>query len=85
MINIIGAKYISGYELELTFNSGLVTSVDLSEELSGEVFEPLRNIENFKKFFINSDTGTIEWANGADFAPEFLLDLAKQQQHLHVV
>ncbi len=28
---------------------------------------------------INPDTLTVEWSNGADFAPEFLYELAQQQ------
>jgi len=84
MINILNVKYLNSYEIELTFSSGLIAPIDLSDELSGEVFEPLKNIAVFKQVYLNSDTGTIEWSNGADFAPEFLLELAKEQQQLHV-
>jgi hypothetical protein len=38
--------------------------------LWGEIFIPLKNIDYFKKFKLNPFT--IEWENGADFAPEFL-------------
>ena len=84
MIGINKVQYISGYVLELLFNTGVIGMVDLSEELSGEIFEPLKDIGTFKQVYLNPDTGTIEWSNGADFAPEFLFELA-QQQHLHVV
>ncbi len=83
MINVSNLRYLDGHEIELTFSSGLIASIDLSDELSGEVFEPLKDIANFKQVYLNPDTGTIEWSNGADFAPEFLLELAMQQQHLH--
>lgn len=49
--------------------------VDLEKELYGEVFEPLRDKDLFKQVFLTSRT--IEWPNGADFAPEFLLEIAK--------
>jgi len=48
--------------------------MDLSEELHGQVFEPLRDLEVFAQVKINPETGTIEWPNGADLAPEFLLE-----------
>ena len=84
MITISKVTYLGDYEVELTFKSGLSCAVNLSDELSGEIFEPLKNITVFKQVYLNPDTGTIEWYNGADFAPEFLLELAKKQQHLHV-
>jgi len=77
-------KYLKEYELELTFSSGLTAIIDLSDELSGEIFEPLKDFVIFKQVYLNPGTGTIEWSNGADFAPEFLFELAKQQQHSHV-
>jgi hypothetical protein len=52
--------------------------VDLSEELSGPVFEPLRDIDYFKQF--QCVGSTLEWSNGADFAPEFLYQLAQSQE-----
>jgi len=34
---------LPGYRLELRFNNGEAGIVDLSDELDGEVFEPLKN------------------------------------------
>ena len=67
--------YEGGYRLRLTFNDGTTKEVDLDEELSGPVFEPLRDVQFFRKVRLNQDTGTIEWPNGADFAPEFLSEI----------
>jgi hypothetical protein len=65
---------LKDYQLRLAFNDGKVKDLDLKNELYGEVFEPLKSIEFFKKVYVNLDTGTIEWPNGADFAPEFLYE-----------
>jgi hypothetical protein len=73
MIWGVNATYVEKYKIKITFNDGLVKIVDLSEELDEGVFAPLRDIDTFKKFHISANT--IEWENGADFAPEFLRGL----------
>ena len=67
---IIEAKYVSGYRIELLFNTGLRKTVDFSHWLKGPVFEPLKNRTEFRKFFIAG--GSVCWPNGADIAPETL-------------
>lgn len=57
--------------------------VDLENTLKNELrkfFIPLRDIRYFKTFKIRLNT--ITWDNEADFAPEFLLELGKQQQEI---
>jgi hypothetical protein len=66
------AKYLGNYSIWLRFADGAEGEVDLSSELEGEVFEPLRNQDFFKTFVLHSELKTIVWPNGADFAPEFL-------------
>lgn len=73
-LHVIDAVYLKDYKLRLTFNNGVVKDVDLRDELYGEVFEPLKDVDLFKQVTVNSDTNTIEWPNGADFAPEFLYE-----------
>ena len=68
--HITEAKYIDGYKLWLKFNDETEGPVDLSSELYGEIFEPLKDISYFKQFSIRGNT--VAWKNGADFAPEFL-------------
>ncbi len=73
-LHVTSVSYIEDYRLRLTFNNGAVMDVDLKDELYGEVFEPLRDLSVFKQVFLNPDTNTIEWPNGADLAPEFLYE-----------
>lgn len=69
-IHVEQAKYINGYKVWLSFNDGSEGEVDLSSELYGEIFEPLKDILFFKSFTLEGHT--LSWSNGADFAPEFL-------------
>nr|VFK32289.1 MAG: Protein of unknown function (DUF2442) [Candidatus Kentron sp. MB]VFK35277.1 MAG: Protein of unknown function (DUF2442) [Candidatus Kentron sp. MB]VFK77177.1 MAG: Protein of unknown function (DUF2442) [Candidatus Kentron sp. MB] len=68
--HVTQAKYIDDYIVWLSFNDGARGRVDLSSELHGEVFEPLRDKAFFKSF--NLEGHTLSWPNGADFALEFL-------------
>ena len=70
-------EYLESYKMKVTFSNGAEKEVDLEKELYGEVFEPLKDLEKFKRAKVNSDTNTIEWENGADFAPEFLYEKLK--------
>ena len=70
--------YLKDYQLRLEFNDGQVKDLDLRNELYGEIFEWLRDAELFKKVYVNPDTGTIEWLNGADFAPELLYETGQE-------
>ena len=75
-LHINEAEYLNDYKLNLKFNNNEIKQVDLAKELYGEVFEPLKDIKKFKKFFISHNT--IEWENGADFAPEFLYSIGQK-------
>jgi hypothetical protein len=69
-LKVIKAEYIDNYKVMLTFNNDIKREVDLTYELDGAIFEPLKDIDYFKNFYI--DCNTISWKNGADFAPEYL-------------
>ena len=77
-LHVIDVLYLEDYKLRLEFNEGTVKVVDLKNELFGEIFKPLLNIELFKQVKINPDKNTIEWENGADFAPEFLYEIGEK-------
>ncbi|HKA66336.1 MAG TPA: DUF2442 domain-containing protein [Solirubrobacterales bacterium] len=70
---LIEAAPLDGYEVRLRFADGLAADVDLSYLLEfGGVFELLRDIEYFRRLFV--DGSTIAWPNEADIAPETLYD-----------
>jgi hypothetical protein len=75
MIEVANVKYIDNYRIWLEFNDGKSGIADLSESLWGNIFEPVKNPVYFKIFKLSSIMNTIEWDNGADFAPEYLYEL----------
>jgi hypothetical protein len=74
-LEVINAKYLNNFRIYLEFNNGISKTVDLTNELEGEIFSPLKNKEYFKQFTIKYNT--IEWENGADFAPEYLFQIGE--------
>ncbi len=77
LIDVTNAEYVERYKLLITFDDGARKIVDLETYLDGEVFLPLRNVDFFKNFIVNKDTGTVEWSNQADFSPDFLYEIGK--------
>ncbi len=78
-LHVTAFEHLEGFRLRLFLNSGNDLVVDLTNELDGEIFAPLRDPAFFAQVRLNEETGTIEWPNGADFAPEFLAQLGLQQ------
>lgn len=70
---VVDARYVRDHVLWLRFEDGSEGEVDLSNELDGAVFEPLKNVEYFRNFSL-AEYGTVTWPNGADLAPEFLYE-----------
>ena len=83
LLHLVSVEYLDNYQLKLMFNNGIEGIVDVEQELYGEIFEPLKDKNLFKKFFVTSRT--IEWSNGADFAPEFLFEIAFNKQSVNAI
>jgi hypothetical protein len=74
IIHIDLVKVIPPYRLELLFDNGVRKQVDLRRELYGPIFEPLRDPAFFALAFVDENSRTVTWPNGADFAPDFLYE-----------
>ena len=72
--DVIEARYVSEFTVWLKFRDGTIGEIDLTSELTGPVFEPLRDVAVFRQFQIHPEFHTLVWPNGADLAPEFLHD-----------
>ena len=75
---VIEAEYRGEHMIRLKFNDGVEETIDFAQWLDGPVFEPLKDISYFQRFFLEG--GTVTWPNGADIAPETLHELAKSRQ-----
>lgn len=73
LIWVTEAKYVSGYKIKLIFNNGIKAVVDLKDNIRGKIFQPLKDIEYFKRFKQNK--WTIEWDCEVNFAPKYLYKL----------
>ncbi len=74
MNDVVEVRYVREYVVWLRFQDGTSGEVDIHPSFKGPVFEPLRDIEFFKKVRVDSEIGTIVWPNGADVAPETLYE-----------
>jgi len=78
MVWIIDAKYVKDYQVWLRFNDSTEKVIDFKAKIFSEkraVFMPLKDIEYFKKVYLNKESDTIQWPNGVDIAPETLYGL----------
>jgi hypothetical protein len=66
------ARHDDAYRVWLRFTDGAEGVVDLSDELHGPLFEPLRDPALFAQLRLHPELHTVVWPNGADIAPEFL-------------
>lgn len=73
MLKVIDIDYCGDYMLAVTFNNGVTKTANLEPYLHGEVFGELRDLSKFIQYGLTPVT--IEWANGADLAPEFLYEI----------
>lgn len=79
MVHVIGVNCLEGYRLWLEFDNGAIGQVELESELWGEMFAPLKDQGTFASVKVDPELGTIVWNNGADLAPEFLLERLQQE------
>ena len=75
---VVEVRTLEGYKLWIRFKDGVTGTVDLSAELWGPMFEPLKDMALFSQAAIHPELETVTWPNGADLAPEYLYKAAQQ-------
>jgi hypothetical protein len=71
-LRIISVEPLDGYRLRLTFNDGMVTDADFTDDLWGTLGEPLRDLAYFRQVRVDEEARTIVWPNGLDPDPYVL-------------
>ena len=82
ILRILSAEVSGPNSLTLSFNDGSERRVNLLPLLEGPMFVGLREPASFSLVRLNRVTGTVEWPNGADLAPEALHDLPQERAPL---
>lgn len=75
--DIVKAEYVSDYKIKISFADGANGIADLKEIISkGGIFSDLKELDNFKNFFIHDELKVLTWQKEIDIAPETLYLLA---------
>jgi Protein of unknown function (DUF2442) len=79
---VVSVVVVPPYGLRLGFDDGVERVVDLTRDLWGPMFEPLKDPDYFAKVIV--DRGTVAWPNGLDLDPLVLhgdFEPAPRPQH----
>jgi hypothetical protein len=72
-VDVVSARYLRDYKIELTFANGKSGVVDFTKFIDkGGVFARLSDPDFFKRFQVNEELGIVTWENEIDVAPEVL-------------
>lgn len=79
IVHVTRVQVVGPYSLELEFDNGVHKRINLRRELYGEIFKPLRDPACFAQAYLDPDSRTVTWPNGADLAPDFLLQMEPEE------
>jgi hypothetical protein len=67
-------EIVAPYRIRITFADRLVRTIDFRAVLEGDLYGPLRDLNQFNTVSIDPEVHTLVWQNGADFDPATLHD-----------
>lgn len=70
LIRVVDVEFLHDYTMLLEFSNGEKRIVDFLPLFKHKIHEELKIHENFIQFALTP--WTLEWYNGADFAPDYL-------------
>jgi hypothetical protein len=78
---IVAVQALEGYRLQITLADGTRGEVWLVDWLFGPVFEPLTDVAQFQRVFVD-EFGAVCWPNGADLAPDAPCERIRTASHV---
>ena len=69
---VIEARILKDYTVELVFDDLKKGIIDLRKYLGRGIFKELLDKKKFRRMKVDAELGTICWPNGADIAPDTL-------------
>ena len=61
------ATYLGGYCFRLVFSDGTKGELDLEDQLWSEIFEPIRDPDEFRRFEVHHELNTFDLAERGGF------------------
>lgn len=74
--DIVAALPLRPHVVRVVFADGQVRDADIAPLLDGPVFQPLRDPTAFEQVYVDEETRTVAWPNGADLDPDVLYEAA---------
>jgi hypothetical protein len=74
LYRIVKLAILPHHRLHVEFDDGTAGTIDMADELTGPMFEPLRDEMLFSKAYLD-EFGVVCWPNGADYAPDAMYNL----------
>ena len=74
--DIVAALPLRAHVIRVIFADGQVRDADIAPMLDGPVFQPLRDPTAFKEVFVDEETRSVAWPNGADLDPDVIYEAA---------
>ena len=79
IIDVVAARILARYIVELVFEDGERRVIDLEPYLDGPVFQALaEDYALLRAMHVDPEAGTVVWPNGADISPRTLYAESKR-------
>lgn len=74
LYDVVDFRIVAPYTLWIRFDDETEQVIDFTPVLYGELFGPLRKLDQFNRVMLDSELRNLVWPNGADFDPWTLHD-----------